>query len=196
MTAVQTMGDINRAFLDDIISTYFEMGATALERREYAIALKMFRAVLDEPGSRAQKEKLLLSLLVKSAEAHEGLKQLYKAKLLYIRALAQYKKLATPPAMATVEILLRLASLTAQQGLYGQSVDFARQAQEEYTLSRARDPILFVRNLRATERLLQLKGRLAEQQDILSILQQVKTEALMNIPGVACVMPAVLALPV
>jgi hypothetical protein len=190
------MGEISHAFVVDIINTYFELGSSALERKEYAIALKMFRAVFDEPRSKPEREKIMFSLLMRSGEAHEGLKQLYKAKLFYIRALAQHRKLSLVPDMETVEILLRLSHLTTQQGLFREAVEFALEAQEAYFRCHRRDPVAFVRSLRCTERVLQLKGRRAEQQKVLEILQRVRTEALMTIPGVAGVMPVTLAVPV
>jgi tetratricopeptide (TPR) repeat protein len=190
------MGSINRPFVESVINTYFEMGTAALERREYAIALKMFKAVFEEPSSKAQKEKIMLLLLIRSAQAHEGLKQLYKAKLLYIRALSVQRKACAEPNMQTVEILLTLANLTTQQGLYRQAVDFAAEAHESYNRCPAQEPLAFVRNLRRTERVMQLKGRQVEQQKLLRMLQSVKTEALMTIPGMASVMPAAFAVPV
>jgi hypothetical protein len=187
------MSGTNRVFVEDVINTYFETGAAALERKEYAIALKMFKAVFDEPSSKSQKEKILFSLLIKSAQAHEGLKQLYKAKLLYIRALAQHRKEVTQPTMQAVDIVLTLAHLTAHQGLYRQAVDFAIEAHETYKRCQQREPIEFVRNLRRTERIMQVKARTAEQQKLVQLLQSVKTEALMSIPSVAGVIPSALA---
>lgn len=180
----------NRRYVEDVINTYFEMGSAALERREYAIAHKMFRAVFDEPGSRAQKEKVMLPLLVKSAQAHEGMKQLYKAKLLYIRALALKSRAKFAPDMQTVEILLTLAHLTAQQGLYRQALDFAEQAFQAYHRCSDKNAIEFVKNMRRTEKIMDLKARSSEQQRLLEILKVVRDEALMTIS------PAVLPLSV
>ena len=80
------MSGLQRAFADDLIKTYFDMGAAALERGEFAIAQKMFKAVFEEPSAKTQKEKIMLSLLIKSAQAHEGLRQFYKAKLIHTRS--------------------------------------------------------------------------------------------------------------
>ena len=195
MTVVLAMRTTSRPFVEDVIKTYFEMGTNALERKEYAIAIKMFKAVLEEPCAKTQKERLMFLLLIKSAEAYEGLKQLYKAKLFYIRALAWQKSLPEAPTGQTVQILLTLSNLSAQQGLYRQSVDFAVEAFETYRCSKAKDPASFVCSLRRNERIMQLKGRTAEQQKLLQILQQAKTEALMAIPGVAAVLPAAITLP-
>ena len=184
------MSVLNRVYVEDVIGTYFEMGTNALEQKQFAIAHKMFKAVIDEPSPKAQKEKVMLPLLIKSAEAHEGMKQLYKAKLLYIRALAQLRKTSNQPSMQTVDLLLRLANLTAQQGLYRQAVDFAIEAYECYKRTSVQDPIEFVRNLRQAERLMQLKGRAAEQERLLQILQGVKNEALQTIPNVASFVPS------
>lgn len=176
---------VNRVYVEDLINTYFEMGISALERREYSIAQKMFKAVFDEPSSKAQKEKIMLPLLIRSGEAHEGLKQLYKAKLLYIRALALQKKMSQKPDMQSVDLLLRLAHLTAQQGLYRQAVDFAIEAYQDYRRCCKQDPIEFVRKLRSTERIMQMKGRITEQEKLLGILQGVRSEALLSIPNVS-----------
>lgn len=184
------MSVINRVYVDDVIGTYFEMGLSALERKEYGIAHKMFKAVFDEPSSKAQKEKIMLPLLIRSAEAHEGLKQLYKAKLLYIRALALLRKSAAPQGMQAVDLLLRLSRLTAQQGLYRQSVEFAGEAYSAYKRCEIRDPIEFVRSLRQVERIMQLKSRSAEQARLIEIMQCVKSEALQTIPNVAAFVPS------
>ena len=175
------MSSNNRGYVEDVINTYFEMGNAALERKEFAIAQKMFRAVFEEPGSKAQKERIMLPLLVKSAQAHEGMKQFYKAKLLYIRALALKGKSKAPPDMQTVEILLTLAHLTAQQGLYRQAVDFAEQAFQAYRRCTEKDAIEFVKNLRRTEKIMELKARQAEQQKLLEMLKYVRDEALSTI---------------
>jgi tetratricopeptide (TPR) repeat protein len=190
------MNGINRAFVDDVINTYFEMGCSALEKKEFAIALKMFKAVFDEPSSKAQKEKIMLSLLVRTAEAHEGLKQLYKAKLLYIRALAQHRKVFEKPTMQSTEILLTLAHLTAQQGLYRQALEFAQEAFHSYNNCMIQSPIDFVRNLRRIERIMQLKGRHTEQQKLVEMLERVRSEALQTIPNVAAILPSAVSLSV
>lgn len=185
------MNSNNRAYVEDVINTYFEMGSAALERKEYAIAQKMFKAVFDEPGTKAQKEKLMLSLLLKSAQAHEGLKQFYKAKLLYIRALALKAKAKSSPDMQTVEILLTLCHLTAQQGLYRQAVDFAEQAFLAYKRCREKDAIEFVKSLRSTEKIMALKARHSEQQRLLEMLKAVRDEAFVNIAGPAFPVPVI-----
>lgn len=185
------MSVINRVYVDDLIDTYFEMGCNALEQKQYAIAQKMFKAVFDEPSSKIQKERLMLPLLIKSAETHEGLKQLYKAKLLYIRALAQRKKLGMMDDMQSVDIMLRLANLTARQGLYKQAVDFAIEAHEAYRRSAGKEPIEFVKGLRPVENVMLLKGRAAEREKLLSMLQNVKNEALQTIPNIAGFVPSV-----
>lgn len=171
---------IHRAYFDDLINTYFEMGNSALERKEFAIAQKMFKAVFDEPGSKTQKERIMLPLLIKSAESHEGMKQLYKAKLLYIRALALKRRYGKTD-MESVQILLTLANLTAQQGLFKQAVDFAVEAHETYKQIGNPDPIDFVRRLRSTERIMQAKGRVAEQARILPMLEEVRAQAMLNL---------------
>lgn len=183
----------SHTFLEEVLRTYYETGTAALERKEYRIALKMFRAIFDEPCSKIEKERYMLPLLVKSAQAYEGMNQLYKAKLLYVRALAQHKKVFVAPTMQAVEILLVLSHLTAQQGLYRQAVDFALEAQEAYNHCLRKEPVAFVRCLRRTERIMQFKGRVVEQQQLVSILEQVKTEALLSIPSVADVVPMAIA---
>ena len=190
---IREMSIINRVYVDDVISTYFEMGMNALERKEFGIAQKMFKAVFDEPSSKAQKEKVMLQLLIRSAEAHEGLKQLYKAKLLYIRALALLRKSSGSPTMQAVDLLCRLSRLTAQQGLYRQSVDFAQEAYSAYKACSMPNPIDFVRSMRLIERIMQLKGRTAEQERLLQIMYGAKTEALQSIPNVASFIPSTLA---
>jgi len=184
------MSVINRVYVDDLIDTYFEMGCNALEQKQYAIAQKMFKAVFDEPSSKIQKERLMLPLLIKSAEAHEGLKQLYKAKLLYIRALAQRKKLMLADDMQAVEILLRLAHLTARQGLYKQALDFAMEGFEIYCRCRDKDAIEFVKALRPVENIMMLKGRAVEREKLLNVLQSVKSEALQSIPNINGFVPS------
>ncbi len=183
------MSGLNRVYVDDVISTYFEMGTAALARREYSIAQKMFKAVFEEPSSKSQKEKIMLQLLICSAEAHEGLKQLYKAKLLYIRALALKKKSKCGCDMQTVDLFLRLSHLTAQQGLYRQALDFALESFSVYKKSAKQEPIDFVRQLRKTERIMELKGRKSEQEKLLQIMQEAKNEALQTIPNVTAFLP-------
>lgn len=172
-----------KPYLDDLIGSYFEMGVSALEKKEYAIAQKMFKAIFDEPGSKPQKEKIMLQLLIRSAEAHEGLKQLYKAKLLYIRALALLKKTPRTNEMKAVEILLSIAYLTAQQGLYRQALDFSVEAHESYKRvpEREKDAVDFVRRMRSVERIMQNKGRSAEQKRMQEILQEVRNQALSSL---------------
>lgn len=186
---------INRAYLDDLIGGYFEMGSAALERREFAIALKMFRAVFEEPGSRQQREKIMLELLLKTAQAHEGLKQLYKAKLLYIRALALLKRSGTQPGMQSVEILMTLAILTANQGLYRQALDFALEANSLYRKLPAQVAIDFIRRLRLLERIMAVKDRKAEQAILVQILQELRSEAItnLNLSDLICPLPQVAA---
>lgn len=183
------MSGNNRVYVEDVIKTYFEMGTAALERKEFAIAQKMFKAVFEEPSSKMQKEKIMLELLIKSAQAHEGLKQLYKAKLFYIRAIALKKKNSSTPDMEAVEILLALAHLTAAQGLYRQSVEFAEEAFQSYKRCAIQDPIKFVRSLRNTEKIMELKGRAAEQAKLIEMLQGVKSEAMLALAPVPAMTP-------
>ena len=175
------MSGLQRAFADDLIKTYFDMGAAALERGEFAIAQKMFKAVFEEPSAKTQKEKIMLSLLIKSAQAHEGLRQFYKAKLLYIRALALFRKQNPKANMETVEILLVLARINAAQGLYRQSLEFAREAQAVYNKCTDKDSITFVRLLRQSENIMSIKARSAEQAHLLQIIDAAKAEALTKI---------------
>lgn len=172
---------IHRAYLDDLIGTYFDMGVAALERQEYAIALKMFKAVFEEPASRLQKEKIMLELLLRSAQAHEGLKQLYKAKLLYIRALALLKKSSPEPQMQSVQILITLANLTANQGLYRQAFDFALEAYKLYRRLPPQVAVDFIRSLRVLERLMAVKGRCFEQEKLQEILEELRSEAIVHL---------------
>lgn len=183
---------VQRAFADDVIKTYFDMGAAALERGQYAIAQKMFKAVFQEPSSKLQKEKIMLSLLIKSAQAHEGLKQLYKAKLLYIRALALMKKERRETDMQDVDLLLVLARINASQALYRQAMEFANEAMNSYQKCASKDPASFVRALRLLEQIMLSKGRLAEQARLNEMLQQSRTEALGHmVPGAAAHIAAV-----
>ena len=160
------------------------MGAAALDRGQYAIAQKMFKAVFQEPSSKVQKEKIMLPLLVKSAQAHEGLKQLYKAKLLYIRALALLKKDKRKPDMQAVDLLLVLARINASQALYRQAMEFASEAMDTYKKCESKDAPSVVRALRQIEQIMHTKGRAAEQARLKDLLDQTRTEALGTmVPG-------------
>lgn len=187
---------VNRVYLDDVIGTYFEMGNAALERCEYSIAQKMFKAVFEEPSSKLQKDKIMLPLLIASAQAHEGLKQLYKAKLLYIRALALKRKKLKTPDMQSVEILLTLSHLTAQQGLYRQALDFAEESFDAYQKCSDKDPINFVRSLRRIEKIMDLKCRKSEQEKVLTILQGVRSEAIRSFAKSTDLMPSENVIPI
>lgn len=169
---------VQRAFADDVIKGYFDMGCAALERGQFAIAQKMFRAVFQEPSSKTQKEKIMLPLLIKSAQAHEGMKQLYKAKLLYIRALALIKKQNRQPDMQVVDLLLVLARINASQALYRQAMEFANEAMDSYQKCASKDAAAFVRALRILEQIMQTKGRFAEQKRLVLMLEQSRSEAL------------------
>lgn len=169
---------VQRAFADDVIKTYFDMGAAALERGQYAIAQKMFKAVFQEPSSKIQKEKIMLPLLVKSGQAHEGLKQLYKAKLLYIRALALLKKQSRKPDMQEVDLLLVLARINASQALYRQAMEFATEAMVSYKKCECKDAPSVVRSLRLLEQIMLTKGRTTEQARLNIMLEETRAEAL------------------
>ncbi len=181
---------VDRVYLNDVIGTYFEMGNSALERHEYAIAQKMFKAVFEEPSTKLQKDKLMLPLLVASAKAHLGLKQLYKAKLFYIRALAFKNRNSKIQDFQNVEILIALALLTTQQGLYRQALDFASEAFDSYKKCEAKEPIEFVKRLRQIEKQLQLKGRQIELQQITEIMHTVKMQALFDLPKSSAILPS------
>lgn len=172
------MSGIQRAFADDVIGTYFEMGNSALERGQYAIAQKMFKAIFQEPSAKAQKDKIMLSLLVKSAQAHEGLKQLYKAKLLYIRALALIKRQGVKGDMQCVDILIILSKINASQALYKQAMEFVSEAMRTYETCPDKDAVSLVRNLRQLEQIFESKGRMPEQTKIKDLLAKVRSDAL------------------
>ncbi|MBX9688699.1 MAG: tetratricopeptide repeat protein [Candidatus Obscuribacterales bacterium] len=184
------MSNTSKSFVDDLINSYFDLGSAALERKEYAIAQKMFKAVFEEAASKAQKEGLMLDLLLKSAETHVGLKQNYKAKLLYIRALALYKRQVRICDMQVLRILLRLAELNARQNLYRQALEFVEEAYAGYEKCLNPSPAEFVSGLRRTEKLLLLKNRKFEQKRILEIMQIVKMEALQSIPATPDFVPS------
>lgn len=172
------MSGFQRSFADDVIKTYFEMGCAALDKAEYTIAQKMFKAVFEEPSSKLQKENIMLPLLLKSAQAHEGMRQLYKAKLLYIRALALLKKQNPNASSETIEILLVLARINAQQAIYRQAVEFAVEAFHVYGKTQNKDSISFVRGLKQTQQIMELKGRTAEKEKLQQMIEAAKIEAI------------------
>ena len=115
-------------FADAIIGTYYDLGTTALLNGRYEIAETMYKAALAEPAPKKTKSKFVLPLLLCMARTHEGRRRHYKAKLLYIRALAHYKRHFSPNDATVVEILCLLARVNAKQGLFKQASEFVAEA--------------------------------------------------------------------
>lgn len=161
---------LQRPFAESLIDGYFSMGTIALENGQFKVAYKMFRAAFEEPSSKAQKHKHLLPLLVSLGRTHEGLGQLYKAKLLYIRALAQYRKEDGNTDMFVVGILCTLAKVTARQGLFRQSWQFVEQAVECYRSASEQNSRDFALWLSETAAIFASKGRTQESDRIHALI--------------------------
>lgn len=117
-------------FSQSIIETYFEMGAAALGRGEFGIAEKMYLAASEDPALRRQRRRFQFPLLMQLALTRENQRKLYRAKLLYIRALAFYKKHHRESDGQVLEILCILARVNVKQGLFRQAVEFVDEARQ------------------------------------------------------------------
>lgn len=117
-------------FSHSIIDTYFEMGAAALGRGEFGIAEKMYLAASEDPALRRQRSRFQFPLLMQLALTRENQRKLYRSKLLYIRALAFYKKHHRQSDGQVLEILCILARVNAKQGLFRQAVEFVDEARQ------------------------------------------------------------------
>lgn len=182
-----------RPFAESIISGYLEMGKKALEYGQFAIALRMLKAAFEEPGGSELKQYYLIPILLHMAKAHEGQKQLYKAKLLYIRVLAHHRKRIRSIDAFSVEILVSLARVAARQGLFRQSLEFVDQATECFCIINSkRDDgavdsenwlnsgdqgnMRFARALWELERIFSSHGRVREQKNIHALIGRLQLE--------------------
>ncbi|MBY0551876.1 MAG: hypothetical protein K2W95_31620 [Candidatus Obscuribacterales bacterium] len=119
-----------RDFSCSIIDTYFEMGAVALSRGEFNIAEKMYLAASQDPALKRQRSRFQFPLLMQLALTRESQRKFYRAKLLYIRALAFYKKHHRQSDAQVLEILCILARVNVKQGLFKQAVEFVDEARQ------------------------------------------------------------------
>lgn len=121
------------SYSDSIISTYCEMGAAALQRGEYKIAEKMYQAALNEPAVKREKTRFIFPLLMNLGRTREGQRRYYKAKLVYIRALAHYKRHHRKAGIQVALVLVILARVNAKQGLFKQVCEFLQEARVSLT---------------------------------------------------------------
>ncbi len=121
---------VRNGYSDFIIGTYFDLGGAALEKGEFKIAEKMYQAALNEPSANRGDRKFVYPLLLNLARTREGLRQHYKAKMIYIRALAHYKRYYAKADEEVVRVLLILARVNAKQGLYKQAREFVDSARQ------------------------------------------------------------------
>lgn len=139
------IGKSGIAFSDSIIGTYCELGTAALERGEFNIAEKMYQAALREPAVIRDKKKFSFPLLIGLGLTREGQKRLYKAKVIYIRALAHYKRYHCKNDSCVVEVLLMLARVNAKQGLFRQAGEFIDEARSTWLqIGRYSDALLLL----------------------------------------------------
>ena len=117
-------------FASSIIDTYFEMGAAALSRGELNIAEKMYLAASAEPALRKHRKRFQFPLLLQLALTREKQRKLYRAKILYIRALAFYKRHHNDADWQVLEILCLLARVNVKQSLYKQAIEFVEEARQ------------------------------------------------------------------
>ncbi|MBY0359627.1 MAG: hypothetical protein K2W82_16600 [Candidatus Obscuribacterales bacterium] len=162
---------LQRPYAESLIQSYIELGYTALENGHFRIAYKMFRAAFNEPSNKAQKQKHQVRLLLLQAQAHVGLKQFYKAKLVYIRALSYHRKAVSKPDMAATNILFELAKITARQGIFRQAWQFILQAKETYVQAEDKHQTDFVAALQELDEIFASRGRIGECSKIRELVQ-------------------------
>lgn len=153
-----------------INQNYSELGSLALAKGDYALAYAMFRAQLELKLSPDERRLQQASVLTNLARACVGLRRLYLAKLIFLRALAEIQRHRGRNNMQTVRVLCELAGLCLSQKLYSECCCFAEEAVLVYQKCSFDENWEFLGRLlnELCERFRQL-GRWSEYERILSL---------------------------